>query len=213
MLQLLFHGQIATFILFAISLIIAFTFHEFGHAYAAKYYGDRTAEQLGRVSLSPLAHIDVMGFLMALCVGFGYAKPVPTNPRNFTSPNASLVVAAAGPMMNLLIAVIAINLYMFGVNNGLEIFAGEGPGVFFTGLAILNLIIMVFNLLPIGPLDGHYILPYLLPKKAGIAYQVLNERYGTMLFFGLILLSLAGLPIFHFVWILGQSILPYITFV
>ena len=78
---------------------------------------------------------------------------------------------------------------------------------------IVNLVLMVFNLIPLGPLDGHYILPYFLPRALAHQYRMLNAQYGTYLFLGLILLSIAGLPIFRFVFSVGTSLLPYIRFV
>ena len=85
MLPMLFQGQLALFGLIIIALIISLTFHEFGHAFAAKRFGDDTAERLGRLTLNPVAHIDPVGLLMVVLVGFGFAKPVPTNPRNYNS--------------------------------------------------------------------------------------------------------------------------------
>ena len=85
MIQLLYQGQYVLFLLILVALVISLSFHEFGHAYVAKRFGDDTAERAGRLTINPLAHIDPMGLLMVVFVGFGYAKPVPTNPRNFTS--------------------------------------------------------------------------------------------------------------------------------
>jgi Zn-dependent protease len=100
MLQLIYQGQWPLFLLITIALVISLTFHEFGHAASAKLFGDDTAQKQGRLTLNPIAHIDPMGLLMVVLIGIGYAKPVPTNPRNYTSRWASLVVAAAGPGMN-----------------------------------------------------------------------------------------------------------------
>ena len=111
MLSLLFQGQVALFLLIVISLVISLTFHEFGHALVAKWFGDDTAERAGRLTLNPAAHIDPLGLLMVVMVGFGYARPVPTNPANYSSRWADLAVSAAGPFMNLLVAVCAINFY------------------------------------------------------------------------------------------------------
>ncbi|WP_163832552.1 site-2 protease family protein [Spartinivicinus ruber] len=213
MLQLLLQGQIAVFILLLIAIVIALTFHEFGHAVTAKLYGDDTAERMGRLNLNPMSHIDPMGLLMVAIIGFGYAKPVITNPRNFTSRWASMVVAAAGPGMNLLLAIFTYNLYVFGLEQGWSLFIGDGPKFFFTYLSIINLVLMIFNLIPLGPLDGHYILPYLLPRHLAVKYQELNSRYGAGALLILVALSVMGVPIFSFVINLGSTILPYITFV
>jgi Zn-dependent protease len=213
MLQLIYQGQWSLFLLITIALIISLTFHEFGHAASAKLYGDDTAQKQGRLTLNPAAHIDPMGLLMVVLIGIGYAKPVPTNPRNYTSRWASMVVAAAGPGMNLLVACISINLYLFGLNAGWSLFAGDGPRTFFTFLTLINLLLMVFNLLPLGPLDGHYIMPYFLPARAAQKYLYYNARYGSRLFLGLLLLSLLGVPIFRYVRQVGEAILPLIVFV
>ena len=213
MLQLMLQGQIALFGLILLAIIVSLSFHEFGHAYAAKRFGDPTAERLGRLTINPIAHIDPLGLLMVVLVGFGYAKPVPTDPRNFNSIWAQLVIAAAGPLANLLIAIVAYNLWRYGIQSGWASFATPGATQFFSILVIINLILMVFNLIPLGPLDGHYILPYFLPRPAAQVYREYNAKYGHFLFLGLILLSIAGIPIFSYVQRIGLGLLPYIEFV
>jgi len=212
MLQLIYQGHLALFLIITIALVISLTFHEFGHAATAKLFGDDTAQKQGRLTLNPVAHIDPMGLLMVVLIGIGYARPVPTDPRNFKSRWASLVVAAAGPGMNLLVACVAINLYKVGVNAGWSLFAGDGPQFFFTFLALINLLLMIFNLLPLGPLDGHYIMPYFLPARAAHKYLYYNARYGSYLFLGLVVLSLLGVPIFSYLRRFGEAILPLIVF-
>ena len=179
MIQLLYQGHVAVFVLILVALVVSLTFHEWGHAASAHYYGDDTAKSVGRLSLNPLVHIDPMGLLMVVFVGFGFAKPVPVNPRNFNSRWAQMVVAAAGPAMNLVVAVVAINVYVLGLKLGVPGFDTPGANYFFTFLALINLLLMLFNLIPLGPLDGHYIMPYLLPARLAIRYQLLNQRYGT----------------------------------
>lgn len=213
MIELLMRGQIALFLIILVAIIISLTFHEFGHAVTAKLFGDDTAEKAGRMTLNPLAHIDPMGLMMVALIGFGYAKPVPTDPRKFKSLWADMFVSAAGPGMNLLIAIVTINFYVFGLTNGWAFTQGDGAQFFFVFLALINLILMIFNLIPIGALDGHYILPYFLPKKMAQSYRYWNQRYGNHLLLGLILLSVVGVPIFSYVWRFGQSLLPFITFV
>jgi Zn-dependent protease len=196
-----------------IALIISLTFHEYGHAIVAKLYGDDTAQKAGRLTLNPVAHIDAGGLIMVVLVGFGYAKPVPTNPANFSSRWATLWVSAAGPGMNLLVAIITINLYILGLQAGWSLFEGEGPQFFFIFLAKINLLLMLFNLIPIGPLDGHYILPYFLPRSLAMRYLYYNQRYGVYALFALIALSLIGVPILTTVLSIGNSLLPIIVFV
>ena len=213
MLPLLFQGHVALFGLIIIALIISLTFHEFGHAITAQYFGDDTAQRMGRLTLNPVAHIDPMGLLMVVLIGFGFAKPVPTNPRNYNSIWAQLMVAAAGPFANLLIAVVAWNLYLYGMQAGWESFLNPAADRFFSILVGINLLLMVFNLIPLGPLDGHYILPYFLPRRLAQRYNELNDRYGGWFFMGLILLSILGLPIFSAVFRFAMSLLQYITFI
>ena len=213
MLQLIYQGQWPLFLLITTALIISLTFHEFGHAATAKLFGDDTAQKQGRLTLNPVAHIDPMGLLMVVLIGIGYAKPVPTDPRNYTSRWASMLVAAAGPGMNLLLACLSINLYLIGLAADWSLFAGDGPKIFFTYLALINLLLMLFNLIPLGPLDGHYIMPYLLPASAAKKYDYYNMRYGSYLFLGLVALSLLGVPIFSYLQAAGKAILPLIIFV
>ncbi len=213
MIQLLFQQQYALFILIMIALIISLTFHEYGHAIVAKLYGDDTAQKAGRLTLNPVAHIDPGGLMMVVLVGFGYAKPVPTNPANFSSRWATLWVSAAGPGMNLLVAIITINFYILGLQAGWSLFEGQGPQFFFIFLAKINLLLMLFNLIPIGPLDGHYILPYFLPRSMAMRYRYYNDRYGVYALLALVVLSLIGIPIFRYVWNIGESLLPIIVFV
>jgi len=213
MIQLLYQQQYALFILIMIALIISLTFHEYGHAIVAKLYGDDTAQKAGRLTLNPVAHIDPGGLIMVVLVGFGYAKPVPTNPSNFSSRWATLWVSAAGPGMNLLVAIITINLYILGLQAGWSLFEGQGPQFFFIFLAKINLLLMLFNLIPVGPLDGHYILPYFLPRSLAMRYLYYNQRYGVYALFALIALSLIGVPILTTVLSIGNSLLPIIVFV
>lgn len=213
MLPILLDGNISLFILILAALIFSLSFHEFGHAFAAKLFGDDTAQRMGRLTLNPIVHIDPIGLLMVIMVGFGYAKPVLTDPRNYTSIWAQLVVAAAGPIANLIIAIVAYNLFLYGTSAGWESLSNPGAIQFISILVIVNLVLMVFNLIPIGPLDGHYILPYFLPKKIATLYRELNARYGNYALLGIILLSILGIPIFSFVQDIGLALLPYITFV
>lgn len=213
MLSLLTSGQIALFTLIVIALIISLTFHEFGHAFAAKQFGDNTAQRMGRLTLNPVAHIDPMGLLMVVLVGFGYVKPVPTNPRNFNSVWADLVVAGARLFANLLIAVVVWNVFLVGAQAQCPWLLNPGAETFFNILVGINLLLMIFNLIPLGPLDGHYILPYFLPQPLAQRYHEWNGRFGSWLLMGLILLSILGVPIFGAVFQFAMSLRPYITLV
>ena len=213
MIYLLYQGEFALFTLLVIALVVSLTFHEFGHAYVAKLNGDNTAERAGRLTLNPVAHIDPMGLIMVVLVGFGYAKPVPTDPRNYRSKRADLWVAAAGPAMNLVLAVVTWNFFLLMRVSNVGYFLQPGPEIFFALLVQVNLLLMVFNLIPLGPLDGNYILPHFLTPRAAQAYRYYNARYGTHALFGLILLGILGVPVFTYVISIGRALLPLITFV
>lgn len=213
MIALLFQGQVALFLIILIAIVISLSFHEFGHAATAWLFGDDTAQRAGRLTLNPAAHVDPVGLLMVAVIGFGYARPVPTNPRKFSHAWADMLVSAAGPGMNLLIALVAVNLYAFGLRAGWEPMQGQGAQAFFLFLAQINLILMLFNLIPVGALDGHYILPYFLPRPLAQRYRLWNDQYGNRLLLALIILSLFGVPVFTYIWRIGAAMLPYITFV
>ncbi len=168
-------------------LLLAFSFHEFAHAYVAYKLGDPTAKNLGRLTLDPIAHIDPLGFIMLLIVHFGWAKPVPVNTRNFKNPRRDdMLVSLAGPGANFLLALILAGIikifYVLNVQNDytIQIIAT----VIFLGV-IYNIGLGVFNLLPIPPLDGSHVLLNLLPSK--YAYSFIQHQ-GTIQIIMLVLL-------------------------
>ncbi len=211
MLNFIMQGRYSEAILLLLAIVISLAFHEFGHAWTAKKFGDNTAERAGRLTLNPTAHIEPMGLLMVAIVGFGYAKPVPTDPRNFNSPQASLWISAAGPGMNLILAFISINLLVAGNVFQIAFLMQEGAQIFLQLMAFINLILMLFNLLPLGPLDGHYILPYFLSRNAGYKYLQWNAQYGSIALFSLIALSIIGLPIFSFLMNAASTMASYLV--
>ena len=192
-------------IILAFCLIFALTFHEFGHAYTAHLCGDDTAKSAGRMSLNPLVHLDLFGSLMVLIVGFGYARPVPVNPNNYRVRNADFYIASAGPLMNLLLGIIGAFLYGILAHNSISILAGV-PLLFLLKLfIIINFNLFLFNLIPLGPLDGNSVFPHFLPPNLRIRYQHWNFRYGSYALIGLVLLSIL-LPNFSaFSWITSIS--------
>ena len=192
-------------IILAFCLIFALTFHEFGHAYTAHLCGDDTAKSAGRMSLNPLVHLDLLGSLMVLIVGFGYARPVPVNPNNYRVRNADFYIASAGPLMNLLLGIIGAFLYGILAQNSITILAGV-PLLFLLKLfIIINFNLFLFNLIPLGPLDGNSVFPHFLPPNLRIRYQHWNFRYGSYALIGLVLLSIL-LPGFSaFSWITSIS--------
>jgi len=192
-------------IILAFCLIFALTFHEFGHAYTAHLCGDDTAKTAGRMSLNPLVHLDLFGSLMVLIVGFGYARPVPVNPNNYRVRNADFYIASAGPLMNLLLGIIGAFLYGILAQVSVTILAGV-PLLFLLKLfIIINFNLFLFNLIPLGPLDGNSVFPHFLPPNLRIRYQHWNFRYGSYALIGLVLLSII-LPNFSaFSWITSIS--------
>lgn len=153
-----------------IAIAIAFTFHEFAHAYSAYKFGDRTAYEMGRVTLNPRVHIDVLGAILILIAGFGWAKPVLVNTGRFKRPRLmGIVVSAVGPLSNLVIGVAAIVIVALLNQIGLLHAGSEGVYSaivhFFYYIIYINLMLFVFNLIPIPPLDGYRILADLLPLK------------------------------------------------
>ena len=213
MIQLLFEQQYLLFTLIAFALIFSLTFHEYGHGKVASLIGDDTAKRAGRLTLNPIPHIDPLGLLMVLLIGIGYAKPVPTDPRKFNTRWGTLMVAAAGPAMNLLLAIVTINLYAIGLKMGFALFQSQVAYFFFTYLALINMLLMLFNLLPIGPLDGSYILPYFLPREVALKYLQLNQRYGSYALLALIALNFLGVPVFATIWKIGEFMLGIILLV
>ena len=212
MFGLITQGEYLLVALLLITLVLSLSCHEFGHAYVAKLFGDDTAERAGRLTLNPVRHIDAFGLLLVVAVGFGYAKPVPTDPRNFRKRSADLWVAAAGPGVNLLLAVLAWNLFALLLLGRVDLVATAGVQTFFILFVQINLLLMLFNLIPLGPLDGHYILPYLLPQRAARAYRHYNARYGTWLLFGVIILQFLGVPVFSILMGVAHSLLRLIDF-
>ena len=192
-------------IILAFCLIFALTFHEFGHAYIAHLCGDDTAKSAGRMSLNPLVHLDLFGSIMVLIAGFGYARPVPVNPNNYRVRNADFYIASAGPLMNLMLGIIGALLYGILANSSITMLAGV-PLLFLLKLfIIINFNLFLFNLIPLGPLDGNSVFPHFLPTNLRIRYQHWNFRYGSYALVGLVLLSIM-LPNFSaFSWITSIS--------
>jgi Zn-dependent protease len=174
-----------------LALLPALTFHEFAHAYSAYRLGDPTPQMEGRVSLNPLAHLDPIGTLMILFSLVGWAKPVRVNPYNFRHPERDLVISTAcGPLANLAQGV-AVGLVVRAMVM-VPALAGAGDGLilrFLMTVVIINFALAFFNLIPLGVLDGHEVLPYFLPSNAKLRYHAFNRQYGMAVLIGLIMLS------------------------
>ncbi|EKD32891.1 MAG: peptidase M50 [uncultured bacterium] len=141
-------------IAWVLSIMLALTVHEFSHALVGKWRGDSTAEQEGRLSLNPFAHIDWFGFIPLLLLGFGWAKPVPFNPYNLKNPKwDSVLIAIAGPVSNFLFALFSGLAFRFLVGSGL-LGLNNLLSAFLLFLVLINLFLMLFNVIPIHPLDG-----------------------------------------------------------
>ncbi|MCM3597383.1 site-2 protease family protein [Metabacillus idriensis] len=177
-----------------IVLAIAFTVHEFAHAYVAYKFGDPTAKNQGRLTLSPLAHLDPIGTLLIFIAGFGWAKPVPVNRFYFKNPRlAGVLVSVAGPLSNLVIAFIGLAVWYILLSTGalssLSSGTAESLQQFFNILIFLNITLFIFNLFPFPPLDGYRIIEDLAPS--GIRAKMTQfESYGIVVFLILVLTPL-----------------------
>jgi len=191
--------SLSELIIFVPIILISLTFHELAHGWVAYRLGDNTAKNQGRLTLNPLAHIDPVGFLMMILVGFGWAKPVPVNPYNLRtdSDRGMLLVSLAGPAANLLVALAAALLLGVGVFQ-LVPFADDVNYVLY--FIQINVVLAIFNLIPVPPLDGSKILAGLLPGQAQFIYGM--ETYGMII-----------LMILLFTGILGKILWPLVSLV
>jgi len=193
------------------AILIALTFHEFAHAYVAYRLGDPTAKYMGRLTLNPLAHLDPMGTIMIFLIHFGWAKPVPVDPRYLGNPKRDMMwISAAGPLMNMALALVSGLLLRIFIATGLaNTYAGSPASIIFQMLYFslyINLALAFFNLLPIPPLDGSKILAGILPHRYAPTLQLIETR-GPMVLFGIIMFGwVTG---FH---VLGVVIGPFINF-
>jgi Zn-dependent protease len=214
----LFNVDPLQLVLYFIVFLFSLSFHEAAHAWTSSRFGDETGRMLGRITLNPIPHIDPIGTILFPLLGalgagisFGWAKPVPVDPNNWTDRRtANILVSAAGPLSNLLLAVI-----FFAVAKGIRetgILAGsadpvaEGLSLFLTLGIIVNVVLAVFNLIPIPPLDGSHVLEEFLPTEAARAYDQIKP-YGFMILFALVFLGVTSRvinPVVSFVfWLLA----------
>jgi len=165
------------FIFSLIALLIAITIHEFSHALAADHLGDPTARLSGRLKLNPLVHLDLAGLLFLFFFGFGWGKPVPFDPFNLKNPRRdAALISLAGPLSNLTLAIVLALILRLLILIKTPILTTLGF-LIFTPLISMNLILGLFNLIPIHPLDGFKILGGFLPKEQAKEWYQL-ERYG-----------------------------------
>jgi Zn-dependent protease len=176
-----------------LTLVIAFTIHELSHAVTAVQLGDDTPRRMGRLTLNPLAHLDPLGSLLLIVAGFGWAKPVQINPYNLrTNPHIGMaIVAAAGPISNFLMALIGAIPFRLGLLSPFSGAAGSvlpSPSGFLLDFIEINLLLMLFNLIPIAPLDGSKILAGFAPREWDGLLATL-EQWGPFLLLALVFLG------------------------
>lgn len=197
-----FSIQNALMHILAVSFIVflVMPLHEFAHGFVAYKLGDKTAKNMGRLRFSPAAHIDPIGALMILLVGFGWAKPVPVNPRNFKNPKVGMAITAvAGPVSNLLAALVG-GLFVNGLialvyNVSMPEFMYTVLNLiytFFSYFLSVNISLAVFNLIPIPPLDGSKILFAFLPDKLVYKIYQYERQFNTALILLIALGALTG---------------------
>ena len=202
---MLFRLPLEVLIILLPILVFSLCFHEFSHGYIAYRLGDHTAARSGRLTLNPLAHLDPIGSLMILFVGFGWAKPVPVNPINFSNPRVDMMkVAFAGPASNLILAFISGLMIRFANYSDLM-----SNGILYQTLYIfsfINIALAVFNMLPVAPLDGSQIFGNMISKNnPKLAWKL--QMYGPKILMGLILIGI--LTPFS---LLGTIMMPFIKF-
>jgi Zn-dependent protease len=182
------------FVSVLVALVIGVTVHEFAHAKRATMAGDPTPGLAGRVTLNPLAHLDLIGSIMILFVGFGWGKPVPVNPAFFKRPRQDdILVAIWGPISNVITAA------LFALPLHFHLGAAAGREDLLRTIVSINLMLAYFNLLPIFPLDGSHVVSGLLSYTRARAYEDFMHRYGILLLIGF-LMALSYIPIFGFIY-------------
>ena len=180
-----------TLVVYAILILVAFPVHELAHGCMAYKLGDNTAKYEGRLTMNPLAHMDLFGTLMMLLVGVGYAKPVPVNPLRFKNYKSGMALTAlAGPLSNLLMAILGVAIYRV-----LTFFVSSMTVLYYCQLGLVslfasvNISLLAFNLLPIPPLDGFRVISYVLPDRW--VYKV--NRYQQMITLLVVLAVFSGI--------------------
>lgn len=200
LISILFSDPI-TFVIIAFGLVVSVTIHEFAHAFVADKLGDPTPRYQGRVTLDPRAHLDPLGTLAILLIGFGWGKAVQFDPYNLKDPKKdTALIALAGPASNILLASI-LSLTIGILNMQSMILAVALPIIF------INVMLAIFNLVPVYPLDGSKIAQAILPKEIALEYELFMNRYGSLVLLALIL------PIFGSRSAISQLISPIIEFV
>ncbi|MBT3319767.1 MAG: site-2 protease family protein [Clostridia bacterium] len=201
------------------AIVIALSFHEAAHAWMANRMGDPTAKNLGRLTLDPTKHFTLFGVITFLLIGFGWGKPVPTNPRNYTNyKKGNVLVALAGVTTNLILSFVFYLIYflliVFGVENTIVL-------MIIINIVYINIILCFFNLIPIPPLDGHHLVKGFIARRSQKFYFA-YMRYGYFVLLGLIFIprfisiipniftlylgTMAGLVLNAYSWFFGLFI-------
>ena len=172
------------------ALVLSLCVHEYAHGVIAYYYGDDTAYRYGRLTLNPLKHLDPVGSLMLLFIGFGYAKPVPVNPGNLNNPRKDIIkVAAAGPISNLILSFLGVFIIYLIALASPSLLQNRNVQIFLEIFIQINIFLAIFNLIPIHPLDGGQIFGNIISKyNPNLSNQLM--QYGPKILLGLILFGL-----------------------
>ena len=194
--------SLSTLLTRVVTLVVALTVHEFAHAWVANELGDDTPRLNGRLTLNPLAHLDVFGSLMLVLAGFGWAKPVPVNPYALQRRTSAdmMLVSAAGPISNLLLAILAALPIRMGLIGASTSLSSSLPSLnqFFTEFIFINLLLLLFNIIPLFPLDGEKVLEYFLPQGGKEFLLRLRPISPFILMFLIFIGPRFGLDIFRF---------------
>jgi Zn-dependent protease len=209
--------DLARILKFLPGIILGLTVHEFCHAWVAHLCGDSTSKDQGRVTLNPLKHIDLLGFIFLIFAGFGWAKPVQFNEQNLRDPKTDIIkIALAGPLSNAVLAMV-ISILFSVYSSAMPIYQGSGAQIVsevFLYTIYINWGLFIFNLIPLPPLDGSHLLFYPLRQYPAIYDSI--YKYGSLLLFGLLIATVVTkinfLPIMPAIRFLAEGFLSMVGY-